>query len=177
MSTPTATIHPQAVGTWTIDPVHSEVSFLVGHLGVAKVRGNFGAFEGQIVIADEPLESSVAATIDTTSVNTGNSQRDEHVHGPDFLDVANHPTMSFRSTALRSDDEGYLLDGELTLHGVTKPVSLKLEVNGVADGPAGKVAGFSASTTIKRSEFDMGSMIPMVGDKITISLEIEAGKQ
>lgn len=177
MSTPTIELQHDAVGTWAIDPVHSEVSFVVGHLGIAKVRGNFTAFEGQIVVADDPAQSSVTATIETASANTGNTQRDQHVVSADFLDVATYPTMTFRSTALRPDGEDYVLDGELTLHGVTQQVSLKLEFNGIADGPAGQVAGFSASTAIRRSEFGISGVIPMVSDKVTITLEIEAGKQ
>lgn len=177
MSSPTTTIQQDAVGSWTIDPVHSEVSFVVGHLGIAKVRGNFTAFEGEIVVADDPAQSSVTATIDTASVNTGNSQRDTHVVSADFLDVANHPTMTFRSTGIRAEGSDHVLDGELTLHGVTQAVSLKLELNGVAEGPAGLVAGFSASTSIKRSDFGIGGMIPMVSDKVTITLEIEAARK
>jgi polyisoprenoid-binding protein YceI len=165
-------------GTWIIDPVHSDVSFTVRHLGISKVRGSFGTFEGAIVTAEDPLQSSVTTTIQTASIDTRNSQRDEHVRGEDFLAVADHPTMTFVSTGLRSEgEETVLLDGELTLCGVTKPVTLEVEVGGFGDGFDGvKVVGFSARTEINRQDFGVtgGPAGSVVGNKITISLEIEA---
>lgn len=179
MTTQVATIPGWVAGTWAIDPVHSEVSFVVRHLGVAKVRGRFDSFEGQIVTADDPLESSTAATIHTSSVSTGNAVRDEHVRGQDFLAVEDHPTMTFRSTGIRPDGENFLMDGELTVRGVTKPVTLALEVNGIGKGFEGKpVVGFSASTEINRSDFGVtaGPASAVVGDKVKITLDIEANK-
>jgi polyisoprenoid-binding protein YceI len=180
MTTEVAKIDGYVAGTWVIDPVHSQVEFTVRHLGVAKVRGRFDAFEGQIVTAEDPLESSVTATIQTASVSTGNAQRDEHVHGDDFLAVESHPTMSFSSTGVRVDGDDFILDGELTLRGVTKPVSLALEVNGFGTGFEGKpLIGLSASTEINRSEFGVtaGAASVAVGEKVKITLEIEANKQ
>lgn len=167
-------------GTWAIDPVHSDISFVVRHLGVSKVRGHFGVFEGTIVTADDPLESTVSAKIDAASVDTRNAQRDAHVKAEDFLDVEKFPELTFTSTGVRADGEGFLVDGELSLHGVTKTVALELEINGFGDGFEGaKVAGFSASTEISRREFGVtgGPAGAAVGDKITILLEIEAVKQ
>jgi polyisoprenoid-binding protein YceI len=122
-------------GTWDIDPVHSHVGFVARHLMVSKVRGNFGKIEGQIITADNPLESSAAATIDTTSLSTGNEQRDGDVKGENFLDVASHPAMTYRTTGLRQDGSDIIADGELTIKGITHPVELAVEVNGFAPTP------------------------------------------
>jgi polyisoprenoid-binding protein YceI len=165
-------------GTWAVDPVHSDVSFTVRHLGVSKVRGIFENFSGEIVLADNVADSSVSAEVDLASINTKNQQRDDHVRGGDFLDVANHPTMTFVSTGIRPDGEALKLDGELTLRGVTRPVTLDVEVNGFTEAPDGTpIAGFSAAGAIDRTEFDVGGPNPMVANKIQLTLEIEAAKR
>jgi polyisoprenoid-binding protein YceI len=177
MTVETTTIPGFRAGTWAIDPVHSEVSFTARHLGVAKVRGTFDAVEATLVTAEDPRQSSVIATIQTASVNTRNGQRDGHLRSADFLDVEKNPTMTFRSTAIRpQDEEQFLVDGELTLRGVTKPVTLEVEVGRFAEGPQGWVAGFSASTEISRTDFGVtaGPAGAVVGDKIRVGLEIEA---
>jgi polyisoprenoid-binding protein YceI len=164
-------------GTWAIDPSHSDISFTVRHLGVSKVRGRFDTFEGEIVTAEDPLQSSVSVTIQAASVNTNNQMRDDAVRGGDFLDVEKYPTLTFRSTGLRATEDGLEADGELTVHGVTGDVVLRLEPNGFAEGWGGaKVAGFSATTEISRKDFEVtgGAMGGTLGDKITIALEIEA---
>jgi polyisoprenoid-binding protein YceI len=168
-------------GTWDIDPVHSEVSFSVRHMMVSKVRGRFGSFSGQIVTGEDVTGSSVTATIDATSIDTNNEQRDDHIRSADFFDVANHPTWSFASSAVRVDDGELRVDGELTIKGVTRPVTLSLEVEGFGpDAYGGTRAGFSASTTINRADFGVDISMPLdgggvvVGDKVTINLEIEA---
>ncbi|MBP2705430.1 YceI family protein [Microbispora sp. RL4-1S] len=180
MNTPVALIPDYVTGTWSIDHVHSDVAFTVRHLGVAKVRGRFDAFEGQIVTAENPLESSVQATIQSSSISTGSGQRDDHIRTADFLDVENHPTLTFVSTGVRSDGEAYLLDGELTIRGITKPVTLNLEINGFGTGFDGKpVVGFSATTEVNRSDFEItaGPAGAIVGEKVKITLEVEANKQ
>jgi len=176
-TTPTGYI----VGTWAIDPVHSDVSFTVKHMMVSKVRGRFDTFEGTLVTAEDPLQSSVTATIDTASINTNQPQRDAHIRSADFFEVETHPNMTFRSTGIRADGEDFLVDGELTLKGITKPVTLALELSGFGpDAYGGTRAGFSASTTINRRDFGVDINMPMdgggvvVGDKITINLEVEA---
>ncbi|GAA0211701.1 YceI family protein [Saccharothrix mutabilis subsp. mutabilis] len=177
MTTQTVQIPGYIAGTWAIDPVHSDVSFVVRHLGISKVRGHFDTFEGQIVTAENPLESTVTAKIETASINTKNEARDAHVRNEDFLDVEKHPELTFTSTGVRANGEGFIVDGELTLRGVTKTVELELELNGFGDGFEGaKVAGFSASTEISRKDFGVtgGAAGAAVGDKITILLEIEA---
>ncbi len=167
-------------GTWTIDPVHSEVSFVVRHMMVSKVRGRFDKFEGTIVTAADPLQSSVNATVDLSSVNTGAPDRDNHIRSADFFEVETHPTMTFHSTGVRRDGADYLLDGNLTIRGTTKPVTLSLEINGFGpDAYGGTRAGFSATTEINRSEFGVSYNGPIPGggvavsEKVTITLEIE----
>jgi len=166
-------------GTWTIDPVHSEVAFIVRHLGVSKVRGRFNTISGTIVTGEDPTASSVTATIVADSVDTKNDQRDGHVRSADFLHVEEHEHLTFTSTAVRVDGEEVEIDGDLTLHGVTKAVTLTGELGGFGDSPHGKVLGVSASTEIKRSDFGVGPGIPgaVVSDKIKIELDVEAGLQ
>ncbi|MBE9373364.1 YceI family protein [Saccharopolyspora sp. HNM0983] len=158
--------------TWDIDSVHSEVEFTVRHMGVGKSRGRFGSFRGEIVTGETLEQSSVTATIDATSVDTGNADRDAHLRNSDFLDTDRFPTAEFRSTGVRRDGEDYVIDGEFTLHGVTKPVSLTTELGGFS---AEGLLGLSAKTTINRTDFGVGpDGGAMVGEKVTITLEIEA---
>jgi len=181
MTQSVATIPGYKTGTWTIDPVHSDVSFTVRHMMVSKVRGRFGTFSGSIVTTENPLESTVSADIDLASIDTNNAQRDEHIRSKDFFEVESHPTMTFRSTSIEADGDDYVLNGDLTLKGVTKNVSLKLELSGFGpDAYGGYRAGFSAATDISRKEFGVDIEMPMdgggvvVSDKVNISLEIEA---
>lgn len=174
--TTTTQIPGYVTGTWDIDAVHSDIEFTLRHMGVGRSRGRFDTFEGRIVTAENPLESSVTATIDTASINTGNADRDAHVRNADFLDVENHPTATFRSTAIREDGDEWAIDGEFTLHGVTKPVTLTAEPGGFTDdGQGGKLLGLSATTTINRTEFGVGPEGgAMLGEKVKITLDIEA---
>ena len=168
--------------TWVIDPSHSEVSFTIRHLMLAKVRGRFTSFEGQIVTAADPLDSEVSASIDLASIDTADPDRDAHVRSADFFEVQRHPTMTFRSTGVRAAEEGFVVDGELTLHGVTRPVALELELNGFQPvTPFGDSrVGFSARTRIDRREFgitynaalELGGVA--LGDKVDVTLEVEA---
>jgi polyisoprenoid-binding protein YceI len=170
------------VGTWAIDPVHSEVGFTARHFGVSKVKGRFDKFEGTIVTAEDPFASTVTATVDVTSINTNQEQRDAHIRSADFFDVENHPTMTFASTGLKADGDEYVLEGDLTIRGTTKPVAFQLELNGFGPDPYGGTrVGFSATTEINRHDFKVSfnGAIPgvpggvIVSEKITISLEIE----
>ncbi|MFV1357399.1 YceI family protein [Mycolicibacterium fortuitum] len=170
-------------GTWVIDPVHSSINFSVRHLMVSKVRGSFETFSGAITVAEDGTPS-VSATIDVNSIDTRNEQRDAHVRSADFFDAENYPTATFVSTGVRPDGDDYIVDGDFTLKGVTKPVSLKLEYNGVNPGMGqGAVAGFEASVVLNRKDFGIDIDMPLetggtvVGDKVTITLEIEALKQ
>jgi polyisoprenoid-binding protein YceI len=168
-------------GTWTIDPLHSEVGFSVRHMMVSKVRGKFTKFSGEIVTAQDVPSSSVAAEIDLSSIETGAEQRDAHLRSPDFFDTENHPLMTYRSTGIREDGDLYIVDGVLTLKGVSKNVPLKLEVNGFGPDPYGGTrAGFSGSAEINRQDFGVNWNAALEGggvvvsDKVNINLEIEA---
>ena len=182
MSTTAVEIPGYIAGTWAIDPVHSEVSFVVRHMMISKVRGRFDTFEGTIVTAANPLDSTVTASVDLSSINTGQEQRDAHIRSADFFEVEKHTHMTFVSTGIRADGGDFKLDGDLTLKGVTKPVTFALEVNGFGpDAYGGTRAGFSATTEINRSDFgvDFNGPVPgvpggvVVSEKVTITLEIE----
>jgi polyisoprenoid-binding protein YceI len=186
MSSTTVQIPGYVVGTWAIDPVHSEVSFTVRHMMVSKVRGRFDTFEGTIVTAEDPLASVVTASVDLSSINTGQEQRDAHIRSADFFEVEKHTHMTFVSTGIRPDGSDFLLDGDLTLKGVTKPVTFKLEISGFGpDAYGGTRAGFSATTEINRMDYGVTFNGPIPGvpggvavsEKVTISLEIEGGLQ
>jgi polyisoprenoid-binding protein YceI len=180
----TATVSsPVSAGTWAIDPAHSSIEFSVRHLMVSKVRGRFDTFSGHVTVAPDGTPA-VTAEIDITSLNTGNAQRDGHVKSADFFDAANHPVAAFASTSVRPNGEAYLLDGNLSIKGVTRPVTLNLEFNGVSPGQGyGEVSGYEASMVLNRKDFGIDIDLPMetggavVGDKVTITLNIEAVKQ
>jgi polyisoprenoid-binding protein YceI len=170
-------------GTWVIDPVHSSIEFAVRHLMVGKVRGKFDNFSGAIVLAEDgtPL---VTAEIAVESVNSGNEQRDTHIKASDFFDVEKYPTATFASTGVRTDGDRYLVDGDFTLRGVNKPITLDVAFNGVNPGMGhGEVAGFEASVVLSRKDFGIDIELPLetggtvLGDKITITLDIEALKR
>lgn len=168
-------------GTWEIDPAHSEVGFSVRHLMLSKVRGRFGRFSGRLVTGADPLASSVEATVELSSIDTNNPDRDAHVRSSDFFDVEQHATMRYRSTGIRREGRGYVLDGELSLHGVTRPVSFALEIDGfLASSPFGDTrVGISATGEISRSDFGITFGIADAGgvgisDKVQLSLEVEA---
>jgi polyisoprenoid-binding protein YceI len=171
-------------GTWTIDSMHSFVTFTVAHFTVAFARGLASGPKGAITIAENPLESSVRASIDASTITTGNKMRDEKILGPDVLDVARYPAIEFSSRALREESPGgYALDGELTMHGITQPVTLDIVLHGVITDTWNKTRlGLTATTEIKRSDFDVlkfghvplaagGFMVP---DALQVAIEIEA---
>jgi polyisoprenoid-binding protein YceI len=169
-------------GTWAIDPVHSEVSFVVRHMMVSKVRGRFDKFEGTIVTGADPLESTVTASVDLSTINTGQEQRDAHIRSADFFEVEKYPAMTFTSTAVKPGEEGFILEGDLTIKGVTKAVAFNLEVSGFGpDAYGGTRAGFSATTVINRMDFGVSFNGPIPGvpggvavsENVTINLEIE----
>ena len=168
-------------GTWTVDAVHSNVGFVVRHLVVAKTRGRFGDFEGTITIAEEPLQSKVEASIKTVSVDTGDEGRDGHLRTGDFFEAETYPTITFVSTKITPDGGDYELAGDLTIKGVTKPVTWELEFNGVVTDPWGNTrAGFSAETEVNRKDWglDYNAVLEaggvLIGEKVKLNLEIEA---
>ena len=138
------TIPGYVTGTWDVDPVHSEVSFVVRHLVVNKVRGRFDHFSAAIVTAEDPTQSRVDTSIEAASVNTSHSQRDAHIRSADFLDVENFPMITFRSSAVRPKGERFLVDGDLTIRDIARPVTLDLEINGFTPIPDGATSAGSA---------------------------------
>jgi polyisoprenoid-binding protein YceI len=171
-----------AAGTWTVDEHHSTVEFVARHLMVTKVRGRFGDYDASITIAEKPEDSKVDVTIRTASLTTGDTGRDGHVTSADFLDVENHPTITFASTGVRpTGGSTWDVDGDLTVLGVTKPVTLTVEFGGVATDPWGNSkAFFSASTEFDRESFGLTWNQPLagggvlVGKKVRVELEIQA---
>ena len=168
-------------GTWRIDPSHSQVGFSVRYLGLSRVRGRFEDFSGTITTGDEPTDTSIDATIAAASINTGEPKRDEHLRAADFLDAERYPTIEFRSTGLRGDGGHWAVEGDLTLHGVTRRVVLDAEVEGAGADPFGNTRiAFTGRTEIDRGDFGLnwnqaletGGVL--VGRKITIDLEIQA---
>jgi polyisoprenoid-binding protein YceI len=167
-------------GTWALDPTHSEVSFTVRHLAISKVRGSFEKFDATVVTGATPAESTVEATVDMASVNTNQADRDNHLRTNDFFNIEEFPTMTFKSTGVTTDGEDVTVAGDLTLRGITKPVTFKGEFNGFGTDPYGQdKAGLSLSSKINRKDFGVnwnavveGPAGFMLGDDVTINLEI-----
>jgi polyisoprenoid-binding protein YceI len=168
--------------TWTSDAAHSEVDFTVTHLSVSNVHGRFGHVTATIVLNEADItKSTVTTTIDVAGVDTGEEARNNHLKSPDFFNTAVNPTATFTSTSVAKSGSGLTITGNLTLNGVTKPVVL------AAEGPRGPApgmdhkphAGFSATTTIKRTDFNIGSKFPsaVVGDDVKLNIELEVVKQ
>jgi polyisoprenoid-binding protein YceI len=151
-------------GTYTIDPGHTNVAFSVRHLLVGKVRGHFTRFQGELTLAPAPLASTVTASIELSSIDTNNPQRDDDLRSASFFETDTYPTMTFGSVGIRHGEDGFDVDGELTVHGVTRPVTLALDVNGFTRDPYGGTrAGFSATTELGRGDFAISFTIPMDG--------------
>ena len=172
--------------TWDFDLSHSSINFHVRHLMVSKVHGRFASWSGTLELDEQDLtKSRLEVTIDASSIDTKDGKRDDHLRSADFFDVAKYPSLTFVSKEIkRAGDERYLVAGDLTIHGITKPVTLEVEGGSVVKDPwGGTRTGFSASTTISRKEFGLNWNVALeaggflVGDKIEISLEIEAVKK
>jgi polyisoprenoid-binding protein YceI len=181
MSTPTNTL----TGSWVADTVHSDVSFKVRHMAVGKAKGTFALESATLVVPETGLaDASVTAVIDAASVDTKQEQRNEHVKSPDFLHVAEHPSLKFVSTGIKNfDGDEFVVVGDLTIRGITKSVELATEFLGATtDAYGAERAGFSATTSISRKEFDVsfnaafGAGNSVVSDKVEISLELEFTK-
>jgi len=175
-----------AVNVWNIDPSHSAIAFSVRHMVVSKTRGRFTKWSGQLRFdAENPSASSVEVTIDPASLDTADAQRDAHLRSADFFDVEKYPSASFRSRKVEvAAEDRYRVTGDLTVHGVTKPVVLDVNYEGSGKDPwGGERAGFLATTSIDRKDFGLewnkaletGGLL--VGEKVELTLEIEAVKQ
>ena len=170
-------------GPWAIDAAHTTVGFTARHLMLSKVRGRFTSFSGTVTIADDPLQSSVEATVDLSSVTTGDDTRDGHLKSADFFDVEKSPTMTFRSTGIKADGDDFVLTGDLTVAGQTRTVDFDLEFDGVGQDPwGGTRAGFSATAEISRKDWGITWNVALekggvlVGDKVKIELDVELVK-
>jgi polyisoprenoid-binding protein YceI len=174
-----------APGVFTLDPAHSHVGFSVRHMMIAKVRGRFTSFTGTLTVAEDPLQSTVEVDIELASIDTRDEQRDGHLRSPDFFDVEQHPTMTFRSAGVTvNGGDSVRLDGELDLHGVTQPVSLDVVYDGVGQDPWGNQRiGFSATGEIDREAFGLTWNQPLaqggvlVGKAVRIEIEAEFVRQ
>lgn len=169
---------PIPTGVWQIDPAHSRVGFTVRHMMISKVRGTFDEFTADIVVDDDPASSTLTAEVQMASIDTGSADRDTHLRTNDFFDVEQHPTMSLRSTALRTDGDGYVMTADLTIKGVTRSVDFALEFGGAGEDPWGNTrAGFLASATINRRDFGIEWNAPLeaggvlVGEKVDIEID------
>jgi polyisoprenoid-binding protein YceI len=170
-------------GTWQLDPAHSDVGFVVGHLVVSKVHGRFDAFSGTVVTDEDLARTSVTVSIEAASVNTHLPVRDNQVRSADFLDAEHFPNITFASTAVRAEAGRYFVDGDLTIRGTTHPVTLDLDVNGFSPDTFGATrVSFSATTTIDRNDFGVSFNAPIPGldhamllsDTVAINLDVEA---
>jgi polyisoprenoid-binding protein YceI len=172
-------------GTFEMDPAHKRVGFIARHMMVSKVRGEFAQAQAAITVAENPLESSVVATIDAASISSGTADRDAHLRSADFLDVEKYPSLTFRSTAVKDVSGGeFTLVGDLTIKDVTREVELTVEFEGVERNPWGaELIGFTASTEIDREDFGLTWNVALetggvlVGKKIKIEIEAEAIRQ
>jgi polyisoprenoid-binding protein YceI len=171
-------------GTWNLDVAHTRLGFSAKHAMVTTVRGAFEQFEGSLTLDGEnPAASSAEVTIQAASFDSGNEQRDAHVRGDDFLDVENHPTLTFRSTDVRRDGDDFVLAGDLTIRGTSRPVEITVELEGVEKDPWGNQRiGFTGETTISRKDFGLTWNVPLdgggilVSDKVKITLDVSAVK-
>jgi len=177
----TETLPGYSAGTWTLDDTHTDVGFSVRHLMVSKVRGSFNTISGRITTAEDPMASSAELTVDLTSIDTRNADRDTHLRSSDFFDADSNPTMMYKTTALHRDGEDFVVDGDLTIKGVTQPVTLTVEYNGIGADPwGGSRLGLSARGEINRTDFGISFNMPldgggvMVGEKVQLVIEVEA---
>ena len=180
MSTATLSL---PTGTWTVDPTHTRIGFVARHMMVTKVRGSFSDFSADIVIAENPLESSLVATVQMASIDTGNADRDGHLRTNDFFDIEQYPTMTLVATGFEQDGAEFVMHADLTIKGVTKSVDFDLEFDGTGQDPwGGTRAGFTASTTINRKDWGIEWNAPLetggvlVGDKVQIELDVQLVK-
>lgn len=183
--TSTATVTAVPTGTWSVDPSHSNVEFSVKHLGIATVRGKFDRFEGTLEIGEDLSSARAYGTVQAASVNTNDPQRDEHLRSADFFGVEANPELSFESTAIRPlDEETFEIEGDLTMNGVTNPITLKAEIQGTEIDPwDNERVGLEVTGQLSRGDWGMtfnqalGSGNVLVSDKVKLSLDISAVKQ
>lgn len=169
-----------AQSTWTADKAHSKIGFAVTHLLISEVDGNFDEFEISATAGDTFMDPTFDVSITTSSVDTDNERRDGHLKSSDFFDVEAHPTMTFKTTSVeKTGDNTFKMTGDLTMHGVTKPVTLEGKVNGViTDQRSQKLkAGLKLTGTIDRTEFGIGEESATIGSEIDMTINLEMAQQ
>lgn len=180
MTTDTIVVPGYKSGTWVLDAAHSEAHFSVRHMMISKVRGTFAITSAEIIAPENPLDATVTAVVDVASVNTRDEGRDTHLRSADFFDAETYPTMNFASTGVRVSGDEFLVDGDLTIHGVTKPVTFTVDFGGFGTDPWGNTkAGATATAVINREDFGLtwnaaletGGVL--VGKDITITLDLQ----
>jgi polyisoprenoid-binding protein YceI len=171
-------------GTWKVDHIHSDIRITARHLMVAKVRGTFEVFDAEILVGEDPVDSTVKIEAKASSVTTGTTDRDNHLRSSDFLDAEQFPLVTFESTSLKPSGENWKLTGDLTIRGVTRPVTFDLVFEGAATDPYGNTkAGFSAIGEIERRDWGLTWNVPLenggmlVSEKFQIEFDIEADLQ
>ena len=166
---------PIAPGNYGIDPNHSQLGFSMSHLGISVIRGTFDRFSGALYVGDDLARTVVAVEAEMASINSGNRDRDEHMHGSDWFDVANHPQMSFRSTSIVEAPGGYTMTGDLTIKGITHPVTFDANYNGSNTFPMDQSThfGFDASGSISRSSFGVSYGVPLLSDEVRLTLDAQ----
>ncbi len=183
MTTATTTIIP--TGTWAADPAHSTIGFSVKHLGIATVRGTFGEFEGTLELGEDLSGAKISATAKTASIDTAEPQRDAHLRSADFFDAEAYPELRFESTAVQTiDDETFTIEGDLTMHGETHPITLEADLLGAESDPYGNErVGLEISGQLSRGDWGMkfnqalGSGNLMVSDTVKLTIDVSAVKQ
>ncbi|WP_431779717.1 YceI family protein [Microbacterium aurantiacum] len=184
MTTTATDIPGYRPGVWELDPAHSEVSFVVRHMMISKVRGAFDIKRATLTAPENPLEATLTAQVDAASLTTKDAGRDEHLRSAEFFDVENHPTIDFVSTGVRIENGDFLVDGDLTIRGTTKPVTFDVDFGGFGSDPWGNYkAGATAKTVINREEFGLtwnaaletGGVL--VGKDVTIELDLQGTHQ
>jgi polyisoprenoid-binding protein YceI len=170
-----------AAGVWDVDLSHSDLRITARHLMVAKVRGTFEDFSGVIVVADDPRQSKVVIEAAAASITTGTPDRDAHLRSADFLDADRHPIVRFESTSLRPDDPDWKLTGDLTIRGITRPVTFDMSFEGTNTDPYGQTkAGFAATGEIDRRQWGLEWNVPLEGggvlvsEKLKVEFDVEA---
>jgi polyisoprenoid-binding protein YceI len=181
----TATALTPTTGTWVLDPAHTRLGFEARHAMVSKVRGSFGIFEGTLVLDGEnPANSQATVVIDAASISTGSADRDAHLRSADFLNVEEYPTLTFTSTAVRHEGDAFVMVGELTIRGTTRPVEIRADLEGVVDDPWGNTKiGFEGLASLSRKDFGLTWNVALeaggvlVSDTVKIVLDVQAARQ
>lgn len=177
--TATASVRVRAADQYELDTTHASVTFMISHIGLSETHGRFNTMEGNFSIdSAKPADSRFSLTIDVASIDTNNKKRDDHLRSPDFFNAKQYPTLTFESTSVKPIDGGYEVTGNLTLHGVTKPVRFAMQGGKTAEFPQGTFrTGFTTALAIKRSDFGMNNALEAIGDDVRIAISFEGIKK